>query len=285
MNSNEKNLNPGRLHADPAGAENLPGRGNRLRMVRQFRGWRMCLAAAVVLSLSVSILPKGTAAESDDVEVALSLANFLRSARTVISLNQDLINNPDIADKELTGAAVLAEAKRRYQDSTGTDADSIDPGSRQGRLLNAQMDSIVEVMDEHQVAINKEGLGFKGFVPAVFARLVNEKFRMKVGQEADVKVTAPRELIRNRKALPDEWEQEVIQSKFLLPDWEKDQIFTASTESDGRPAFRTLIPEYYGEGCLQCHGEPKGEIDVTGYPKEGGNEGDLGGVISISLFR
>jgi hypothetical protein len=24
---------------------------------------------------------------------------------------------------------------------------------------------------------------------------------------------------------------------------------------------------------------------VTGYPKEGGSEGDLGGVISISLYR
>ena len=38
-------------------------------------------------------------------------------------------------------------------------------------------------------------------------------------------------------------------------------------------------------GCLTCHGEPKGEIDVTGYPKEGGKLGDLGGVISITLFR
>lgn len=26
-------------------------------------------------------------------------------------------------------------------------------------------------------------------------------------------------------------------------------------------------------------------FDVTGYPKEGGREGDLGGVISISLYR
>ena len=28
-----------------------------------------------------------------------------------------------------------------------------------------------------------------------------------------------------------------------------------------------------------------GEIDITGYPKEGANEGDLGGVISITLYR
>ena len=56
-------------------------------------------------------------------------------------------------------------------------------------------------------------------------------------------------------------------------------------EVDGRPAFRMLLPEYYTDSCLTCHGEPKGEIDVTGYPKEGGKAGDLGGAISIVLFK
>lgn len=247
--------------------------------------WRMLMALAIAVVAPLAALPAGSAAENDDVDIALSLAHFLRSARTVISVNQDLINDPAVGDKGLDGSAVLADAKKRYMAATGVDPDSIDPESREGRLLKAQMDAIVEVMDENQSAINQEGLGFKGFVPAVFARLVNEKFREKVGHDADVKVTAPRELIRNRKALPDDWEQDVIQSKFIMPEWEKDQIFTAQTDSNGRPAFRTLIPEYYGEGCLSCHGEPKGEIDVTGYPKEGGKLGDLGGVISITLFH
>lgn len=30
---------------------------------------------------------------------------------------------------------------------------------------------------------------------------------------------------------------------------------------------------------------PKGEIDITGFPKEGANEGYLGGIISIVLSR
>ena len=46
-----------------------------------------------------------------------------------------------------------------------------------------------------------------------------------------------------------------------------------------------LVPEYYGAACLSCHGEPKGEIDITGYPKEGAKLGDLGGVISIAIFN
>jgi hypothetical protein len=69
------------------------------------------------------------------------------------------------------------------------------------------------------------------------------------------------------------------------PQWPEGQVFTTEAASQGRDAFRVLVPEYYSAGCLACHGEPKGEIDVTGYPKEGGKLGDLGGVISITLFR
>jgi hypothetical protein len=46
-----------------------------------------------------------------------------------------------------------------------------------------------------------------------------------------------------------------------------------------------MMPEYYAASCLSCHGSPKGETDITHYPKEGGKEGDLGAVISVSLFK
>ena len=51
----------------------------------------------------------------------------------------------------------------------------------------------------------------------------------------------------------------------------------------GHPAFRMMAPEYYAASCLSCHGSPKGSLDITDYPREGGEEGDLGGVISITL--
>ena len=46
-----------------------------------------------------------------------------------------------------------------------------------------------------------------------------------------------------------------------------------------------LVPEYFGAGCLSCHDGPKGEIDITGYSKEGAEEGGLAGAISIALYR
>jgi Protein of unknown function (DUF3365) len=151
--------------------------------------------------------------------------------------------------------------------------------------LRAQIDAIVEVTDSNQKTINQPGVGFKAFFPATFSRLVNESFAKRAAGDAEMKMTAPIELIRNRRARPDQWEAEAIRDKLLAPNWPKGQLFGAVASSNGRPAFRVAVPEYYAASCLSCHGDPKGQIDVTGYPKEGGKEGDLGAVISITLYR
>ena len=240
----------------------------------------MTLLAAYFLPPRASL-----AAEADDKVIATHLADFLRAARTVVSQHQDLINDAALADKGLTGERVLAETTALYKKQTGHDLGAIDPGSREGRLLQAQMEAIKEVVDSNQNTINKPGVGFKGFIPAVFARLVNEKFAERVGNEARMKVTAPEQLVRNRKARPDAWEIAVISSKFSDPHWPKGQPFEEVTKADNRNAYRFLVPEYYAPSCLTCHGEPAGQMDITGYPMEGGKAGDLGAAISVTLFE
>ena len=225
------------------------------------------------------------ASAEDDTEIAQNLAQMLRDARTVISDQQDLINNPQLGDKHLTGQVVLEQAIAKYQRDTGVDPKKADPASRQGRLLRAMMAAIVEVVDDNQPTINEQGTGFKGFIPAVFARMVAESFVHLAKGEAEIKVTAPVELVRNRKARPDPWETEIIEKKLLDPAWPAGQPFSATVETKGRPAFRFMVPEYYAESCLACHGSPKGRMDITGYPKEGGKLNDLGAVISITLYR
>lgn len=229
--------------------------------------------------------PNAALQRSEEERVAESVAAFLRAARAVIASNQDIINEPTARDKGLTGEAVVRQVVETYRETTGVDPLSTDPASLEGRLLRAQMAAVEEVMNENQATINNPSLGFKGFVPAVFARLVNERFMAKVGDEAEVKVTAPAVLVRNRKALPDDWETAVIETRLLSSEWPEGQPFAEWTERNGRRAYRVIVPEYYSEGCLSCHGEPSGEMDITGYPKEGGKLGDLGGAISITLFR
>lgn len=250
---------------------------------------RIAVAAAMLVSVVAHgmLLPARaqSPAAAADAAIAESLAEMLRDARTIVSNDQARINDPQLGDKGLTGPAVLQEAVQLYKSHTGVDPTTIDPKSRHGRLMQALMHAIVDVMEENQETINAKGVGFKGFIPAVFGRLVSEAFARHADGEAEIKVTAPPELVRNRKARPDAWEVSIIKTKLVDPGWPRGQPFSAVADAKGRPAYRVMVPEYYAASCLSCHGSPKGEMDLTGYPKEGGKEGDLGAVISITLYR
>lgn len=229
--------------------------------------------------------PAALAVADDLDETGARLAALLRAGRSVISNHQALINDPTVGEKNLDGERVAREAAALYAEREGAPPLTEDTADLDRRLIEAQLAAMREVVDEHQQLIDAEDLGFKGFIPAVFGRLVNERFAEKAGDVALVKVTAPPELVRNRKALPDAWEAHVLETRVGADDWPRGEPYTEHVEQNGRPAFRMLIPEYYSGSCLACHGEPKGELDVTGYPKEGGREGELGGAISITLFK
>jgi hypothetical protein len=152
------------------------------------------LVRRAILALCLAFVPCAVASAAPaeaDMAIAQSLAEMLRDARAVISDQQDLINNPQLGDKHLTGAVVLEQALAKYKKDTGVDATKLDPASRQGRLLRAMMAAIVEMVDDNQATINEKGTGFKGFIPAVFARLVAESFSQLAKGEAEIKVTAP----------------------------------------------------------------------------------------------
>ena len=62
------------------------------------------------------------------------------------------------------------------------------------------------------------------------------------------------------------------------------EAIVSETLEDGK-SVRVLLPLFYEKACLSCHGQPKGERDITGYPREGGKEGELGGAISVKIER
>ncbi len=136
------------------------------------------LAFAMVLSVGMTDVAWS---KVSDESIALSLSTLLRSARAVISSKQKHINNPDIGDKGLSADVVVGIAKENYKKATGTDIDSIDPASLQGQLIAAELQAVREVMDEAQDTINEQGVGLKGFLPAIFARLVTQKFGAAAG--------------------------------------------------------------------------------------------------------
>lgn len=250
------------------------------RLVRRFKN--ACLLCVFVFAGSPLTLHADT---SERLLIGEKLAAVLRAARTVISGHQDLINDASIGDKGLDGERVANEAIALYAERVGQPLFEGEFLPGEERLLRAQIDAITEVVDEHQVDINQKDVGFKGFIPAVFARLTNEAFIEKVGEYARVKVTAPPHLVRNRRARPDDWEREAIETILSSDDWTVGKTLSQQVAFEDKPALRMLLPEYYSQSCLTCHGSPKGELDVTGYPKEGGRENELGGAISIVIFE
>ena len=242
------------------------------------------LLATLVGALVIGLGPVSSATD-DNEKITLSMATMLRSARAVISDKQKHINDASIGDKGLSAAVVVAAAKANYKKATGVDPDSIDPASLEGELLNATIEAIAAVMDEAQPLINKKGVSLKGFLPAIFARRVTEEFRARKGSVADIRLTAPKAYVRNRANRPDTWESDVIENIFKSESHPKGQHVAEMGERKGKAAYRLILPEYYKQSCLACHGGPKGERDITGGKKEGGQLGELGGAISVLIFQ
>lgn len=221
-----------------------------------------------------------TAFASAKADSSKEITTLYRSARKVISANQGLINEQR-SGKTLTSDFVISEAKNNFKQSTGKTLDlSNDPLKAKAGMLKA----VQVVMDSAQDLINDPEVGFKGFLPAIFARQVATEFGKQMGGKMKIKLTAPKKYVRNRANRPDKWERNIIDSMFATPNYEKGKPFYESAEVKGKPAFRYILPEYYGQSCLGCHGEPKGAIDITGGKKEGGKLDELGGAISLIIF-
>lgn len=238
----------------------------------------LCFTFVLVLSS----LPVPAFADGDE-DTALALATYFRSARAVISKNQANINDASKGDKGLSASAVVAEADKNYKAAAGQDVSAA--SGQKAALLKALQGAVSETMNEAQDLINEKGVGFKGFLPAVFAGQVASKFSSSQGGVAEIKLTAPKDYVRNRANRPDKWEEGVIEGKFKSGSHEKGKHISETTQKKGKDAFRLILPEYYGESCLSCHGDPKGELDITGGKKEGGKLGELGGAISVVIYK
>jgi len=257
---------------------------NSARVDPSISGWR---AFGPRYRRAVSIGSAGSIAyaSTDNEAVALSLVNLLRAASKVVSGNQALINDHTVGFKDVATDKVGGAARELHKEKTGDDIGAIDRSTLHGRLVQAELNAIVDVVDDVQERINRVGVGFKGFLPAIFAADVASRFQAKANQAARLKLTAPESFVRNPVNSPDGWESGVIEYKFKSPGYPTGQYVTAQSIDGGKPAFRLILPEYYNQSCLSCHGGPKGSRDITGGIKEGGKPGDLGGAISVVIFN
>jgi general secretion pathway protein A len=217
------------------------------------------------------------AAPPDAEQTAKLLALLLDSGRVVLAKNQALINDPAKGDKGFTSAVFEAQVVEEFKKRSGVDFAQLSGVPEKAKpLLKTLMAVGKEVIDEKQSVINEKGKGYKNVIPATWGTWTGEKFTQKTG--VLLKQTALD--YRNPKNAPDGFETKVLQ-KFAEPSYPREGEKVISETEGGK--FRLMLPLYQKKGCLVCHGKPKGEMDISGYKKEGHVEGDPAGAISVAL--
>jgi len=124
-------------------------------------------------------------------------------------------------------------------------------------------------------ADHPDSLVYRQLNPGTTVQQYIDRFN-RLGQSV-VKRTSDRP--RNPEMAPDEWEREAL-AAFKADPSLKDRC---EKIGDGQQVFRYAIPVVVEESCLQCHGEPRGELDPTGYAKEGLRLGELKGIVSVAI--
>lgn len=150
---------------------------------------------------------------------------------------------------------------------------------QQARALSANMESVWEFMNKNQDKINYDSAGnfeFKGLQCSIAGRSVGAFF----SRDTNYAVHYVSDTPRNRADEPDAFEQESIELFRADPNLTERYAYE---EREGRRVFRYVEPMVLEASCLSCHGEPAGEIDLSGYPREGFSEGHVYGALSLEI--
>ena len=146
------------------------------------------------------------------------------------------------------------------------------------RILSYEMDAVWEFMDMNQARIDTDSDGsynFKGLYCAIAGKSIAKILERDTNYVIRYTNLEP----RKKASMSDDYESEAIR---LFNDGSAVEKYGIETYN-GQEVFRYVTPIYLEESCLDCHGDPAGELDVTGYPKEGMEVGDLIGVTSIIM--
>ena len=216
-------------------------------------------------------------------ETARLLAVLLDSGRVVLGRAQSTINNPRIGDKGFSSSVFEGQLRKEFQTRTRHDLHNLAvapmPDSAKHLLLRLAF-FMQKAVHDVQPDINKKGIGFKGFIPATFGTQVAYSFSKDTGLKLR-QIGPPGTEPRNPDNKPNEQEEQLLYAVQKSHPRVGDHIVEQQL-ADIR-GVRVMLPLFYSKQCLACHGNPKGQVDISGYPKEGFKEGDLGGAISIVL--
>lgn len=234
------------------------------------RLWLAALAIAVSCTAQAHAQTLAVPAEKGG-EAARLIAEVFIVGRSVVAQHQPLINDPDRAPGAFSADFFARRVRREFERSSGRPAEGIANAEVRTAVL-AAIDATVSAVDRSQSMIDTPGRAFKGFIPALFGRLAGQLLQASTGIVVKQTTFVP----RNDYNAPDDYEREVLER------FRESRPKSGSGEQIGQH-FRYMTPLYIEATCLQCHGEPKGSLDMTGRAMEGYKLGDLRGAISVDL--
>lgn len=145
-------------------------------------------------------------------------------------------------------------------------------------VLADQMRAVWDFIDINQNIVNRNEDGTfrsKTLVCVVAAKSVSMLFTT----QTDYTIRFTSQTPRQAANAADEFEERAFEAFAANPSLEA--YYGVETDGAGQRVFRYLEPLYVTETCLECHGDPQGELDQYGYAKEGMRVGDIGGAMSI----
>ncbi len=156
---------------------------------------------------------------------------------------------------------------------------ALDEFRARAAVIAQEMVAVRAVAARNQNLINTDSKGnfeFKHLNPAVWGRQVATLFN----QQTDYVLKQTRVHPRAPENAPDQTETTLLQR--LAQDRSLKEAWIEEVQG-GAHIFRYMVPLTIEPSCLPCHGEPAGELDVSGRPKEGLKVGDFGGAISVTV--
>ena len=154
--------------------------------------------------------------------------------------------------------------------------------TKKAEILVQQLEIVRQYTAEKQDIINTDpetgNVVFKHLNPAKVGAAISKKFT----ESTNFVMKQTSLEYRNPENAPDEFEVRMLRqfktTRDIEPTWGED------VDKEGNKTIRYILPLYIKEECLPCHGKPEyeGELDITGYKKEGYEIGELRGAISIA---
>ncbi len=243
------------------------------------------MKAFVLASLALVLLPIPSAAADSQEESAQQVAALFRSFRKAIVMNPPSIHEPgSFFSNPQNRMMINAQAKSFYRAFLGS------PYPEGSGGLHGKMEEALETVME-RVAGGGDALQWAGsndyvkkwdgkLLPARFAGMLAGEFNRRTEGSATIKLTTAPGLLVNESNAPDGWETGVISTKMVDSNTANQQTYSETVDG----VFRLMLGEYYGQGCIGCHGTGPGQEGPSIHPSDMARKmGDFAGAISISI--